>query len=152
MFITDDEKTIVRDRDQRVYLVLEAGNTFLGVLHASSAFKCERLGYYADRQSAHLAGGFGNDRRCAGASAAAHAGGDEHHVCAFENLTDLVPALLGTRLTLLGIAAYSKPTSCLVANPQTDRHVATHERLRVRVNGDVLHLCHSIAVHTGHSI
>ena len=40
-----------------------------------------------------LARGPGDDRRRAGAGAAAHAGGDEHHVRAGEMIADLVDAL-----------------------------------------------------------
>jgi hypothetical protein len=49
-------------------------------LHAAAAFERERLGDHGDGQDAHLLGQLRHHRRGAGAGAAAHAGGDEHHV------------------------------------------------------------------------
>ena len=59
------------------------------------ALEVERLGDDADGQDAHLARGAGDDRRRAGAGAAAHAGGDEHHVRAGEMIADLLDRLFG---------------------------------------------------------
>ena len=45
-------------------------------------------------------GDVSHDGGCAGAGAAAHAGGDEHHICVLQGLGDLVAVLLG------GLAAH----------------------------------------------
>ena len=58
----------------------------------------------------------GDDRRGAGAGAAAHARGDEHHVAVGQRLGQLVARLLGSILTLLGIAAGTEPTGELAAD------------------------------------
>ena len=47
----------------------------------------------------------GDDRRCAGAGAAAHAGGDEHHVRAGEVIADLVDHFLGRGAADVGLRA-----------------------------------------------
>ena len=60
----------------------------LGVAHAAPALEAERLGHDADRQRALVARDLRDDRRRAGAGAAAHAGGDEHHVGALQRLRD----------------------------------------------------------------
>ena len=52
-----------------------------------------------------LLGDLGDDRRAAGAGAAALAGGDEHHVGALEHLFDLVAVLLGGLAADLGVAS-----------------------------------------------
>ena len=49
-------------------------------LRALPAFEAERLGDDADGERAAVARDLRDDRRRAGAGAAAHAGGDEHHV------------------------------------------------------------------------
>jgi hypothetical protein len=63
--------------------------------HAALAFKVERLGDDPDREDAEIAGGLGDNRRCAGAGAAAHAGGDKHHVGAGQVIADFVDDFLG---------------------------------------------------------
>ena len=55
----------------------------------------EGLGDHAHRQDAAFTRALGDDRRGAGAGAAAHAGGDEDHVGAVEVLADLRDRLLG---------------------------------------------------------
>ena len=67
----------------------------LGDAHAADALELERLGDDADGEDALLARGPRDDRRGAGAGAAAHAGGDEHHVRAVEVIADLVDRLFG---------------------------------------------------------
>ena len=52
--------------------------------HPVHALEVEGLGHHADGQDALLAGDPGDHRRRAGAGAAAHAGGDEHHVRALQ--------------------------------------------------------------------
>ena len=57
--------------------------------------KRERPGDDADGERAEALGDLGDDRRAAGAGAAALAGGDEHHVGALQHLFDLLAVLLG---------------------------------------------------------
>ena len=58
------------------------------------AFERERLGNDADGQDALVARGLGDHRRSAGAGAAAHAGGDEAHVRAFQRALDIFQRFL----------------------------------------------------------
>ena len=60
--------------------VLQLGQAVLGQAHAVRALEVERLGDHADGEDALLARGAGDHGRRPGAGAAAHAGGDEHHV------------------------------------------------------------------------
>ncbi len=63
-----------------------------------------------------LARGAGDDRRSAGAGAAAHAGGDEHHVRARELVADLVDHLLGRRAADFGLRAGAEALGHLQAH------------------------------------
>ena len=65
----------------------------LGLLHAPLALELERLGHHGDRQRAEFGGEARDDRRRAGAGAAAEARGDEHHVGAVERLDQLLGVL-----------------------------------------------------------
>ena len=66
-----------------------------GDAHAVDALELERLGDDADRQDARFVGDAGDDRRRPGAGAAAHAGGDEHHVRALHRFENVVDRLFG---------------------------------------------------------
>ena len=82
LLVGEPEQVLVRDDDQGVDVALQLLDARLGLLHPARALELEGLGHDADGQDAHLAGGLGDDRRGAGAGAAAHAGGDEAHVAA----------------------------------------------------------------------
>ena len=74
------EQPLVRDGDQRVDRGGEALDALDRLARALLAFEAERLGDDADGERAAVARDLRDDRRRAGAGAAAHAGGDEHHV------------------------------------------------------------------------
>ena len=83
-------------------MMISVSTTFCSASMPSSAWRIrlralelERLGDDADGQHAELARGLGDDRRGAGAGAAAHAGGDEAHVRAGQVIDDLLDRLLG---------------------------------------------------------
>ena len=86
--VGEAEQVLVRNDDQRVDVLLQLVDAGIGRAAAARAFERERLGDHADGQDALVAGGLGDDRRGAGAGAAAHAGGDEAHVRAFERAFD----------------------------------------------------------------
>ena len=80
----------------------------------------------------------GDDRRGAGAGAAALARGDEHHVGALEHLFDLVGVGLGGGLADLGVAAGAETPGELPADVELHVGVAHEQRLRVGVDRDEL--------------
>ena len=83
-------------------------------------------------------GDLGDDRRAAGAGAAALAGGDEHHVGALEHLFDLVAVRLGGLPADLGIAAGAEAAGELATDVELHVGVAHQQRLGVGVDGDEL--------------
>jgi hypothetical protein len=86
------------------------------------ALERERPGHHADRQRTELAGDGRDDRRAAGAGAAALARGDEHHVGAAQQFLDVVLGVLRGPAPDLGVGASaetagseSRPTSSLTS-------------------------------------
>ena len=96
------EQILVGDDDQRVDMLLQLFDARIGRAAAARAFERERLGDDADGQDALVARGLGDDRRGAGAGAAAHAGGDEAHVRAVERALDFLERLFGGGAADLG--------------------------------------------------
>ena len=82
---------------------MQLDDAVLGNAHAPLAFEMERLGDHADGQDSDFARRFGDDRRRAGAGAAAHAGGDKHHVRAGQMVADFVDRLLGGGASHFGL-------------------------------------------------
>ena len=90
--VGDAEQVLVGDDDQGVDVALQLADAGVGQAHAVAALEVEGLGDHAHSQDAALAGALGDDRGRPGAGAAAHAGGDEHHVGAVQVLADLQDA------------------------------------------------------------
>jgi hypothetical protein len=86
-----------------------APRRLLGLAHPLRALELERFGDDPDRQHAKLARGLGDDRRRAGAGAAAHPGGDEAHMRAGEQIDDLLDRLFGGGRTDRGQGTRAQP-------------------------------------------
>ena len=78
----------------------------------------------------------GDDRRGAGAGAAAHAGGDEHHVRAGEMIADLVDHLFRRGAADLGLRAGAEAFGDLRAHLDDALGLRHRQRLRVGVGDD----------------
>ena len=89
----------------------------------------------------------GNDGGCARAGAAAHTGGDEHHVRLLQGLADLVAALLGGLAADLGIGARALSAGQLFADLQLIVGAGSVQRLLVRIHGDKIDALGSAAHH-----
>src|SRR4029079_3729498 len=90
LLVGDAEKVLVGDDDQRVDVLADLADADLGDAHAPRTLEVERLRHDADSEDTELFGGAGDHRGGASAGAAAHAGGDEHHVRAGDLRADLV--------------------------------------------------------------
>src|SRR3569832_831979 len=137
--VGDAEQVLVRDDDQRVYVLLKLGNAAFGGAHAAVAFEGEGLGHDADGQDAHFAHGAGDDCRGAGAGAAAHAGGDEHHVGAGQLLHDLVEALFRARLADIRRSAGAEAFGGAMAELDAAFGAGLGQRLRSGIGDHELH-------------
>src|SRR5205807_5275856 len=89
LFVGDPEQVLVRNDQKRIDHLVQLGDAGLGGAHAALTVEVERLGYHADGEDAQVARGLGDGGGSASAGAAAHAGGDEHHVGAGEGVADL---------------------------------------------------------------
>ncbi len=87
--IHDLQQAVVGDDDQGIGLLFELGDACLGRLDAARAFEGEGAGDHANGQSADFLGNLRNDGCAAGAGAAAHPGGDEDHIGAFQHAVQL---------------------------------------------------------------
>ena len=107
-------------------------------LRPAAALERERPRDDADGQRLELARDLGDDRRAAGAGAAALSRGDEDHVRALERLLQLV-ARLGRGLAADGrVGAGAEAARRLRADVDLHVGVAHQERLRVGVDGHEL--------------
>ena len=132
------EQPLVGNRDDRVDALAQRIEACLGMLRALLALEPERLGDHADRERAELAAEAGDDRRRAGAGAAAKPGRDEDHVGARERLDDHVGVLERRLPPDVRIRARAEPLRQLLTELQLHCRAAVVERLRVGVGDDEL--------------
>ena len=134
--IGDAEQILIGNDEQRVDAFLQFANAAIGGPHPALALEVEWLGYDADRENPEVARRFGNDRSGAGAGAAAHSGGDEHHVGAGQVIADLVDDLFGRSAAHIGLRAGAQTFGCLDAHLDDPFGLRHRERLRVGISDD----------------
>ena len=110
----------------------------VGQAHAVAALEVEGLGHHADGENAPLSGALGDDRSGAGAGAAAHARGDEHHVDAVEMLADLRRGFLGRRHADLWVGSGTQALRDVDAQLDALVGLGEGELLRIGVGDDEL--------------
>ena len=131
----------------------------LGQPHPVRALEVEGLGDHGHGEDALLAHRPRDHRGRTGAGAAAHAGGDEHHVAAGELVEDLVQRLLGGGTADLGPRTGAEAVGDGVAELDLAVGEAGGQRLRVGVAGHELdtlevrgdHVVHGIAAGAAHA-
>src|SRR5690606_34633366 len=101
---------------ERVALVAQGGDALLRLARAAPPLEGERPRDDADRERAELARDRRDDRRAAGAGAAALARGDEDHVGPLEDLLDLLAVVLGGLAADLGVGARAEAARELPAD------------------------------------
>ena len=131
--IGDPEQVLVRDHDQRIDVLAQLLHAALGQMHAALAFEVERLGDDRDGEDAALARGARDDRGRARSGTAAHAGGNEHHVCAFEKFEDFGLAFLRRRLADFRAGAGAQALGDGLAELDAVRGLGPRQRLRVGI-------------------
>ena len=132
-------QTLIGDDDQRIHLVLQLGNTAFRLLHPAAALKAEGLCHHRYGENIHFLGDLRHDGRAAGAGAAAHTGGDEHHVGILQRLGDLGAALLRALAAHLGIAAGALAVGQLLADLDLIGSAGNVERLLIGIDRDEIH-------------
>ncbi len=138
LFRGDTEQVLVRDDDQGVDILRQFLDAGFRQTHAVLALEMEGLGHHADGQDAMLARGLGDDGRGTRAGAAAHAGGDEHHVGAAQLLDDLFHGLFGGGAADVGTGAGAQALGDLVAELDAAIGARLRHRLRIGIGDDEL--------------
>ena len=110
----------------------------LGAAHALTTLESEGLGHDADGQGASLTRELRDHGSRAGAGAAAHAGGDEDHVGALDDLLQPVHVLQRRLATFLGVGAGAQAARHAGADRDLLDGGIGAERLSVGVDRDEL--------------
>ena len=132
------EQAVVRDGDDRIGGLAQAVHAVSRLLAAFVTLEGEGQRDDGHGQGTDLAGDRGDDRRAAGAGAAAFSGGDEHQVRAPQGLLELVARVFCGAAADLCVGAAAQPMRELLADVDLDVGVADGQRLHVRVDGDEL--------------
>ena len=127
---------LVRDDQQGVHHLLQLDDPRFSKPHAALTFKVERLGDHTDGKDAEFARSLRDDRCRASSGAAAHTGGNEHHVRAGQVIADLVDHLLRRGAPHLGLRAGTEAFGDLGAHLNDALGFGHRERLRVRIGDD----------------
>ena len=138
------EELLVEHHDQRIHLANQVLDAFVGHALLAAAFVVEGLGDHANGQDAQFLGNFGHHGRGARSGALAHAGGDEHHVGAFQGGTDVAALGLGS-----GPAGFGVGPGAQTGITQLDGAAGQRagQRLAVGVDGDELDALHTAVDH-----
>ena len=120
--------------------------------HLARAFEAEGLGDHGDGERVEFLGQRSDHRGGAGPGAAAHAGGDEDHVRALQQLHNAV-GILERRLTPdFGIGARAQTAGDLGAELQFVGHLASGQGLRVGVHREELDALQALRHHARHGV
>jgi hypothetical protein len=126
--------------DRRVALLAQRVDAGLGLRAALRAFELEREGDDPHGEGAEALRDLRDDRRSAGACAAALAGGDEDHVRAAERVLDLVVAFLRSLAANRRLGAGAEALGQLATDVDLRLGVRYLQLLHVGVDGDELDL------------
>ena len=136
--VGDAEQVLVRDDDQRVDELLQLVDAGLGDAHAVAPSKWKGLVTTPTVRMPYSRATRAITGRRAGAGAAAHAGGDEHHVRAAHRFEDLVERLLGRGAADIGARPGAEPAGDADAELDLARRARLLQRLGVGVADDEL--------------
>ena len=139
----------VEHDDERVDIGFQLGQASFGIAHALVALKVKRLGHHAHGQDAHFARHPCDHRSGACARAAAHAGGDEQHVSAFDRRPDVFNG------QFCGFTATLRDAACTQAS-QTELddavRIAAAQRLGVGIGTDEFHALNRAVDHVADGV
>ena len=152
LLLADHLQALIRDHDQAVHMHQQVGNALLSQAHLALALKREGLGDDAHGQDAQVVCHLSHHRSRTGAGAAAHTGGDEHHLGALERVCDLVLAFFSGTLADLRVGTCAAALGELGAQLDLDGGMVLGQRLLVRVHRNELHALQTIADHAVHGV
>ena len=145
-------QAVIRDYEQGIDLAEQGVDASERLVHPALALELEGLGHDADGQRAGLSCDLSHGGSRAGARAAAHTGGDEHHVCVLERLCYVVPALLSAALADVRVGARALAMGQLLADLDFLVRARDRESLLVRVHGNELNALRARLHHAVHNV
>ena len=116
LLVGHPEQVLVWDDQQGVHHLQQFRDAGFGRAHAALALEVEWLGDDTDGENAKLTRGPGDNGRCPGAGTAAHAGSNEHHVCAGQMIADRIDCLFRRGAPHVGLRAGAKAAGHLRAH------------------------------------
>ena len=121
----------------------------LGRLDTARALEGERASDHTDGQRANLLGDLRHDGGAAGAGAAAHAGGDEDHVRAFQHLYSSSADSSVALRPVSGSPPEPKAAGQLFTNTHARGGLREHQRLGIGVDG---HKVNAVQAFVDHAV
>ena len=140
-------QALVGDDDKGIHLAAQLLDALLRLGHAAAALKAEGLRHHTHGEDTGLPRDLRHHRGCAGAGAAAHARGDEHHVGVLQRLGHLVAALLGRLASHVGVGACALAAGELLTDLNFIGSAGSIQRLLVRIHGHKIHALRAAAYH-----
>src|SRR5258707_5735672 len=116
LLVGHPEQVLVWDDQQGVHHLHQFRDAGFGKPHSALAFEVEGLGNYPHGANAKLTRGPGDNRSCSGSGTAAHAGSNEHHVCAGQLIADCIDCLFGCGAPHFGCEPAPRPWVTRVPN------------------------------------
>src|SRR5262249_4857979 len=127
---------LVWDDQQGVRRLEQFRDACFSNVHTALALEVEWLGDYTDGENAKLTRGLGYNRRRPGAGTAAHAGSNEHHVCAGQMIAERMFCLFRRRAPHFWLRAGAKALGYLGAQLDDALGLRHGERLCVGISDD----------------
>ncbi len=133
------QELLVGNGDQRIDILRQLQHAVVGHARALVAFHLERPRHHCHREDAKLLGHLRHHWSRAGAGSTTHAGSDEQHVAAFDQLDDAVAILHRSLAPDFRVCPGAKTLGDVAADLQRGTHLGVLERLRVGVYADEIH-------------
>lgn len=130
------QQFFVGNGDQGIDVLRQLLDAGLRHLHTLGTFEGERLGHHRHGQDAHFLGDLRHDRRRAGAGATAHAGRDEQHVGAFDQLHDALAIFDGGLPADVRVGAGAQALGERAAELQHGARRSVFQRLRIGIGAN----------------
>ena len=134
--VYDLKKTVVRDDNQCIDILLKALDTLVGVIHTLLCFKLERLRNNTYSKTSEFLRKSCNDWCCTCTGTAAHTAGDENHITVLHDLSKIFCTFFSSLLTDLRLCTGTETLGQLLSDLYKLRSLAELKCLTVGINAD----------------
>ena len=141
-FIDKLHQPLVGNADDGIHALAQLRQTLLRLHHAALAFEGEGLGNHRHGERAQLARQAGDDGSAPRPRSPAQAGGDKHHVRAFQGFDDLFRVLQSRPPADFRVASRTQSLGQLGAQLNLQWGIGSLERLRVGIGHQKVHAFH----------